>query len=69
MSDELSAFQRYWKRLKTEDPEKYEIRLAANRERVKRMRQTIYADKEKHVVYLERQRAKYAAKTTKAKSS
>lgn len=62
MSDELSTFQRYWARLKAENPEKYEIRLATNRDRVFRMRHDIYADKAKHATHLEKQRAKYAAK-------
>lgn len=61
----MSAFQLYWKRLKTDDREKYEAKLTQNRNRVKDIRKRIYADKELHEEHKQKMRDRYAAKKYK----
>ena len=61
----MSSFQQYWERLKTERPEEYDRKLARNRERIRAMRKAIYNDPEKHKLYKEKQRLRYAAKNAK----
>lgn len=56
----MSSFQKYWERLKSDRPEEYDRQLKRNRDRIKTMRQAIYADPEKHKVYKEKQRLRYA---------
>ena len=58
----MSSFQKYWERLKTERPEEYERQLKRNRERIKKLRQSIYNDPEKHKKHKEKQRLRYAKK-------
>ena len=58
----LTAFQIYWSKLKTDNREKYQSKLAQNRDRVKAIRKLIYADKELHEAHKRKQRERYAAK-------
>jgi hypothetical protein len=63
----MSAFQKYWERLKTTNPELYEEKLLRNRTRIQKMRNEIYSDPEKHKIYKEQQRKKYAERNSKKK--
>ena len=63
----MSAFQKYWKNLKENNPEAYEERLKINRERIQKMRKGIYADPEKHEAYKKRMREKYKQKVSAQK--
>jgi hypothetical protein len=56
-----SAFIVYWNRLKEENPEVYQQKLKRNRDRIQKRRAAIYADKELHETYKQKQREKYAA--------
>jgi hypothetical protein len=56
----MSAFQKYWDRLKATDPELYEEKLLRNRTRIQNIRNAIYDDPEKHELYKEQQRKRYA---------
>ena len=64
----MSAFQKYWNALKTERPTVYEEKLESNRQRIKKLRQAIYADPEKHAAYKAAQRAAYKARTARKKT-
>jgi hypothetical protein len=57
-----TAFQLYWKRLKSDDREKYEEKLSQNRNRVQEIRKLIYADKKLHEEHKKKMREKYAAR-------
>jgi hypothetical protein len=59
MSEGLSNFQIYWRRLKKDDPETYQSRLKVNRDRLKNIRKNIYEDPDKHKAHLERERERY----------
>jgi len=63
----MSAFQRYWEKLKTTDPEQYEEMLLRNRNRIQKIRNDIYADPEKHEIYKQMQRKRYAERKAKKK--
>ena len=63
----MSAFQKYWERLKTTDPELYEEKLLRNRIRIQKIRNEIYSDPEKHKLYKEEQRKKYAERKLRKK--
>jgi len=65
----MSTFQKYWERLKSERPEEYDRQLKRNRERIKAMRAAIYADPQKHKVYKEKQRLRYAKNRIASPSS
>ena len=64
-----SDFQKYWERLQTERPEAYQDKLKRNRERIRKMRQDIYADPEKHAAWKKARREQYAARKQKAVKS
>jgi len=55
----MSNFQRYWNNLKENKPDIYEDRLRINRERIKKLRKSIYSDPEKHEAHKQRQRELY----------
>ena len=58
----------YWNDLKTNRPDVYQQKLKSNRERIKRLRQQIYSDPEKHAEHKRLQREKYKLRKMKAKS-
>ena len=60
-----SPFQKYWNKLKAENPTLYEEKLKQNRDRIQEMRQKIYDDPEKHKLHKEKQGAAYAARRQK----
>ena len=61
----MSAFQKYWKNLRENNPEAYEEKLRVNRERIKNMRKAIYSDPQKHAEHKRRQREKYKLRISK----
>ena len=63
-----SKFQIYWKNLKEKEPEKYQARLKKNADRIRKKRHAIYADKEKHKKFKEKNRAYYRSRTMTKKS-
>ena len=55
-----SPFQKYWNKLKSENPTLYEEKLKKNRDRIQEMRKKIYDDPEKHKLHKEKMRLAYA---------
>ncbi len=55
----MSSFQRYWDNLRENKPETYEQKLKINRERIAKLRKSIYEDPELHEQHKKRQRELY----------
>ena len=63
-----SHFVKYWNTLKTERPDVYEQKLKSNRERIRKLRQAIYDDPERHAEHKRLQRERYKQKTKQNRS-